>query len=216
MEDSYYDGAQLTKHASLLKEATALKKNDLSGAIATIKIALDILVRYPISFKRPAIQKLANYESLNQNPSAALEILSDAYKEALTADDFYMRVMDASILVGYIPIILKKKKIDGTKIEFEAVKLMMIALAIQGRMDQIDTDLFSKNPDLKHFYDQNYEKLSFFQKRSELWLRDQDKWEADWINDSTLSDNFDRILADVIHEVDKLLLIVKTKLAEQN
>ena len=111
MDNNYYEGSEASKHASLLKEATALKKSDLTGAIAKIKLALNLLEIYPISFRRSAIQKLATYENLNRNHGIALGILSDAYKEALTSDDFYMRVMEASIFVGSIHTLLKKTEI---------------------------------------------------------------------------------------------------------
>lgn len=117
----------------MLKEATALKKSDLTGAIAKIKLALNLLKRYPISFRRSAIQKLTTYENLNKHHAVALDVLFKAYKEALSSDDTYRRVMKASIFVGSVHTLLKKTEIKNKEIECETMKLNIIALVMQGR-----------------------------------------------------------------------------------
>jgi len=205
IKNFFPDDKIIIQNSLLLKEATSLKKQDISGAIEKIKQAIKLLDKYPISHRRNAIKKLSNYESINGNHYIAIDILYKAYLEAVSSEDIFMRIMEASIFIDYISTILKKLKIDGKEIKFEASKLHMVALAIQGRLNHIDSRLsIGEEGELYKYFNNNLTALEYFASHDFLFLDPLER-ESIWKNDKIINNYFNEILSDINEKI-KILI----------
>ena len=201
--DFFPQDENVEKYSELLKEATAQKNNNIVKAVELIKSAVLILKDYPISFKRQGIKKLADYERINGNPKEAINILHDAYKEAIFSDEYFMRAMEASIFISYIATQTKKMKIETLGLELESDKLHIVALAVQGRIDSITSRILKTNSniELKEFLDKNINKLSYFQRN--ITLTDVSLWKSD----EKMNRDFFSIINDIDNKIENILTV---------
>ena len=205
-QDKFLPNENVVKQASvLLKEATALKKTDISAAIEKINKSLNLLNDYPLQFRTISIKKLANYQSINGNYSVAISVLHTAYKEAINSKEFFIRVMHAYSFIEYIASVLKKLKINSKEITVEALKLYIVALAIQGRFDQISTRVsINEYEALTMFLNNNLNALKYF--NSNDFTRDRFAWEFAWENDERLNNYFINILSPINETIEILVM----------
>ena len=196
------------KHSTLLKEATANKKENISQAVKLIREANEILKDYPISYRRQGITKLADYERINGNPKETISVLFEAYKEAIYSDEYFMRAMEASIFISYIVTQTKKMKIESAGLEIESDKLQIVALAVQGRMGSITTRVpqSESNIELKEFLDKNNKTLGFFNEK--MPLADSSFWE----NNKRINEDFYSIINDVDNNIENKLTVVSNSI----
>ncbi|URQ67063.1 hypothetical protein M9C83_02385 [SAR86 cluster bacterium] len=192
----------IEKYSSLLKEATSYKKEDIEKSIELIRSALDITKSYPVSAKRQAITKLADYERINGNFQSSLTILHQAYKESIYSNDFYMRAMEASILISYIDIQLRKMNIKNFSFQTEADKLQIIALAVQGRVDSIKDRLPQSltNLEIKEFIELHSRTLEFFQDNDPL---NNDK---NWVSNQSLNNAYFKLIEEIDQGIEEKII----------
>ena len=193
VSDFFPQDEKVEKYSKLLKEATAHKNNNIAKAVNLIRNAILILKDYPISSKRQGIKKLADYERINGNLNETINILHNAYKEAIFSDEYFMRAMEASIFISYITTQTKKMKIEAPGLELESIKLHMVALAVQGRIDEISRiPQINSNFELKEFFSKNINKLNHFQESNSKEF-DLDFESCDFADDFTAgaTDNVD-------------------------
>ena len=202
VSDFFPQDENVEKYSELLKEATAQKNNNIEKAVELIRSAILILKGYPISFKRQGIKKLADYERINGNTKETINILHDAYKEAIFSDEYFMRAMEASIFISYITTQTKKMKIEMPGLELESDKLHIVALAVQGRIDSITSRIpqTNSNIELKEFLDKNINKLSYFQRN--ITLTDVSHWK----NNEKMNRDFFSIINEIDNRIENILI----------
>lgn len=212
MDNFFAEDAVIQKYADLLKEATSLKRENISKAVTLIKQALKILNGYSLSFRRDGIKKLSDYERLNSNHLGAIQILHEAYEESLTSDDFFMRIMEAGIFIAYMHYQLKRMKIKLVGLENEADKLHIVALSIQGRMDEISSRVprTCNNFELKEYLMNNHAALSYFHNTSKT-----KNIEYAWKNDEQMHHFYKPIIHEITQKIEQILLTTYSSIKEE-
>ena len=212
-----------------LKKATKLKETDLPEAIKLIRKAHDELEYEDPSQLRDTLTKLAFYCRLNGDFDSVLTTLLNGFQYALESGDYNMKVMEASILISRLAYHLNQIRLDenypdffGNEIrktraqnemlevirllEIESDKLLIIARAAQGRLNQMS----AMEPKVKHVVEADEYQAKFkrflksidetgFQGRWEDHLWDWNKANADDID--SLAEEVSLDLENIIPQV---------------
>ena len=207
----------IPQYAMLVKEATKLKKVDISKAVSLLYKALNIT---PLESQLSVIKKLADYERLNNNLINTIEILYHSYKDSINSSDYFMRTMYAHIKIDYIFTQLKKSKIIVDELKLEAEKLHIVALAVQARSDEVEkrVKILSKSQELQKFLLDNLEELK------QLSIPQKTVYENDifvtgkvinlndlWKNDKYTNQCFDSMILTIDARIDEIIIkLLKT------
>ena len=230
VSDFFPKDEKVEKYSKLLKEATTYKKNNIAKAVDLIRKAILILEDYPTSFKRQGIKKLADYERINGNPKETINILRNAYKEVIFSDEYFMRAMEASIFISYITTQTKKMKIETPGLELESIKLHIVALAVQGRMDSISRiPQINSNIELKEFFSKNINKLNHFQEsNSKEFDLDFESWDFEddftvgatdnvdnyWRSNERINQEFFSIINEIDNKIENILALALNSISK--
>ena len=207
----------IPQSAMLVKEATKLKKVDISKAVSLLYKALKIT---PLESQLSVIKKLADYERLNNNLINTIEILYHSYKDSINSTDYFMKTMYAHIKIDYIFTQLKKSKIIVDELKLEAEKLHIVALAVQARSDEVEkrVKILSKSQELQKFLLDNLEELK------QLSIPQKTVYENDifvtgkvinlndlWKNDKYTNQCYDSMISTIDARIDEIIIkLLKT------
>lgn len=172
------------EYSDLLKKATSLKKSNLDEAIILIEKALKVYVpNYHNEIQ--AIKKLAEYLVLNNQIQKSIQTLIDYIQEYLDSKNFFMRVMNISILLSKLNSVLKKK-LEIKILEDFSTEISFYAFSIQGRLENIieDKNVFSKNIE---------NELEYINSHGKKFVTDVDEFNNGWMNEKKLIQIYDNL-----------------------
>ena len=205
------------KFGEYLKQATRLKKHDINEAIIVIKKALNERKSYSFGHKKSAITKLASYIQLSGDTSEALKTLNTYYKQTKDeAENYYMRAMDGSILLGHMASIIKKAKKENPVISYQSTCLYIIALACQGRWSVDDQREFlvhyiksdNYNQKINEYLFNNAKALITFNKIGLMFfeLDGDKKMKEYWRLDRKINESYDSMINEIDSTIEEELL----------
>ena len=209
------------KYDIYLKQATQLKKKDINKAIDCIKKALDEVQSESISNKVTAIEKLASYIQLSGNAFEALQVLNTNYKKVIDEkENYFMRTMTASILVGQMGVIFRKEKKENIVLSYQSTCLHIIALACQGRWsrdDQLEylgnyTKRKDYNKKLNEFLHNNSKSLIMFNRIGLMFFEidGDNKARKYWSSDQQINKIYDNMITEIGDTIEEELLKFKS------
>lgn len=172
------------EYSDLLKKATSLKKSNLDEAIILIERALKVYVpNYHNEMQ--AIKKLAEYLVLNNQIQKSIQTLIDYIQQYLDSKNFYMRVMNISILLSKLNSVLKKK-LEIKILEDFSTEISFYASSIQGRLENIKEN--------KNVLSKNIENdLEYLNSHGKKFITDIDEFNNAWMNEKKLIQIYDNL-----------------------
>lgn len=203
-----------SKYSKFLKEATRLKKQDIQQAIEYINKALDEVSSLSLEHKLSGIKKLTSYMQINGDFTKAMKILHDYYStEIKNVNNFNMRAMNGSLLIGHMGTIMKKNKVDYLSIDEQSSYLHFIALACQGRWSKSDNSEYLERVMNKgesyeryiNFLNENSKSLSLFNSVGDKFFFEPNKYIKEWQTNKKINDYYNSIIDKINNNINSKL-----------